>query len=189
MPIVAGYLELLDQPLYDTETIPPEHCRVNLFANPIGRTYMVGSLAYSKSDQHTNMYQANMLPAPQRFIIERLGCLFLHRNQPIPITGDHKSKIWYTTILQLQINVRWYWRGPAWMIADMAGVIGSTKAMEILRQPDHNRLLDLLQPKLAEPIPIEQQQIFGVDATVYDPLYVPVELFVYLRGRMARSVI
>ncbi len=184
-----NYFEVLDQPIYDRVEIPPKHCTVKLFADPIGRTIMIKELASMKYEDRTNMVLGNTLPPPSQFTIERLGCLFLHYNVPIPITGDYKSKIWYSTIIELTVAMKRWWAAPAWMIADMAAVIGSSKAMEVLRQPDHNRLLDLLQPRLNTTVEIDQQQFFEVRATIYDPLLVPVELFMYISGRMRRSTI
>lgn len=75
-PIYAGALEGITQALYDIYAVANGGTalpQLNLFSNPVGQTYGFGGLSFTKTLNHTNLYQAGMLAAPDKHIVRAIS--------------------------------------------------------------------------------------------------------------------
>lgn len=99
MPLMEGYLEEVSDSLYDTVTITPARShRYMLFHTPVGQN--------AKTWADTNMVIAGCLPAPNKFICERIRMEVLNGSQQ---DRDSFGRNW---IAELVIGFKPYWRGP-----------------------------------------------------------------------------
>ena len=172
MPIIAGWLEILDDPIYDTAELGPENPWAYLFQAPVGTQH--------KTYADTNQYQSGVLPAPQKHRIERISAALIRGNRLIPLSDP----AWTSIVITLSINCKVYWMGPLWMVAHPhVAMLGGRVSRRLAKW-----LLRLSSGKLREPIPIEQQQPFMVRAEAYRQLRQLVSVFVALEGLRSRAV-
>src|SRR5271156_1578521 len=77
-----NFLEAVKHTLYDTEDLVGKTRRVNLFVSPVGMRSHSGRM---KEMLHTNMEMGAMMPAPCKFMAQRLSILFRREGRPLKI--------------------------------------------------------------------------------------------------------
>lgn len=190
MPIA---MEIVEQPLYDTENLARIGQRVNLFARPMGA--MATSIwrhAWAKDIWETNMMQAAVLDSPCEFSVRDISVLLYDKDGPLPVfdrTG--MGSLWAKSYLQFSIGMKLYWQGPLSLVADPVCLIGGLAALMQMRDVDIGQTLRMLsyQREHALDCYIRQQEMFQVQVTPYTPVCRQVSVRVILNGQRIRPTL
>lgn len=145
MSPVAGILEIIEQPLYDSLSIPfgfSTGDRAMMFTVPYGGRFhdpRDGAMRL-KDLTETNMMQHGQLPAPQKFLVKAIrAALFGRRGELLPIT----SRYYRGAIFELVVFNKRYWTGPLWRVADPAVLFACGPVM--LTSFDKDERADLIR--------------------------------------------
>jgi hypothetical protein len=201
-PVMAGVREIITQPFYDSLTVAANAAfpaQTTLFQTPVGqagRTYL-----------QTNMTQAGILPAPQKFSTRALRLAV--RNDAIP--ADLINFL-YQTWLRLYVSEKPYFIGPSFLwtagggVTGFGALLGTASALvgnavpgsEFLFTsngvPDQRNIF-----ALSRPIEIEQNEQFRLEinvgtafnttaAAAVDPLGTGLTIYAILDGELSRGV-
>lgn len=105
-PIVQGYLEGITQPMYDAYLIAAGSAVVKLilFSVPQGGQYNSGGVAaFNKTLLFTNMTQAGVLAAPNKFIVRGINFFIQNDVNPVDL-----ALFLGTTLLDFSVNTKDY---------------------------------------------------------------------------------
>lgn len=162
-PIVAGLRELLTQPLYSTVAVAANT------AFPALSTFFQAVIgAAGVTQQQTNMTQAGILPAPQKFSVRALRLAV--RND-----ANHTDLInlLYQTWLRLYVSEKPYFLGPAFLLTAGGGPVGYAAEVGTVAVGDviYNITANGSQDQrnifaLSRPIEIEQNEQFRLELTL-----------------------
>jgi len=192
MPIIAGVLEVIDEPLFDTlHTLAPRTRladRAHLFVSPVGSIVMTNEGNYVKQWLDTNLVQCSQLPAPQRFAVKAMRCAFIGR-KILPCS----SRYYADTLLELRINQKKYWGGPAWKCADPVTMVINADTLLAMGRHARVDLVRSLRRTLDPMIWIDVQQMFSVEVTFGKSWReyaddAPERLVILLEGKKFRAV-
>ena len=196
--IQHGLMEIMRDVVYDRA--PLNGSRQHLFCIPVGQMVtLTNRHALAKTFEWTNMVIAGMLPAPQRFVIKAIRCVFLEPDgRPVPITDP----IYWTSTLTLRVCMKNYWQSLVAYVADPMILLGATDWSKIPAAERLNLINRLSAPLTcgSTPIPgtssncsvegvaIDQQQNFGVQINVPDK-WPDRDVLVALEGVSGRTII
>lgn len=186
---IDGVLNTIDQPLYDSVRLAAAAVsRVTFFAVPQGQPGTAFAAAGNKTLADTNLTNAGILPAPQRFTVKALA----FRVGASVTVGDLKL-IMDSSVFELTVGSKVFLQCPAsyltagmglWASGAGAAVGLDTVLQNGIADPRALRVLD-------QPIMIDQQQNFSVTlswpvAAVTIVAATPVQLF--MLGTLYRAV-
>jgi hypothetical protein len=193
----AGIAEIVRDVIYDREGMT--RLRQHLFCRPLGHTTQnAQGVNVNKSWEWTNMVQAGMLPAPNRFCIKAIRVLFLeHDGRPVPVS----DAIYWDAVVELRIMMKRYWMSPAGYVADPVVTLGGTDWSKIPPAERMNLIHclthPLTAPETAVPGTSSRVSIDGVMIDQQMPFDVQIncsrtwpgrEVLVALEGISARAV-
>jgi hypothetical protein len=196
--IQTHLLEIMRDVVYDRETLGNRYKR--LFCIPVGGMFTPHNrTAIIKNWEMTNMVMACCLPAPNRFMIKAIRCVFLESNgSPVPVTDP----IYWQASLTLRVCMKQYWRSPCAYVADPAILLGATDWSKIPAAERLNLINSISAPLTcgSTPIPgtsasfsvdgvaIEQQMPFDVEISGAES-WPDRDVLVALEGVSGRAVL
>jgi hypothetical protein len=194
-------MEMVEQPLYDTEDLGRIGQRVHLFARPIGQmSPSIWREPRNKDYWETNLVQPGMLSAPSEFSVRDISVLLYDKDGPLPVfdrTG--MGNLWAKSYLDFSIGHKLYWQGPLSLVADPVCVIGGLQALIQLPYKNIGETLDFgfstpkrmlsYQREHALDCYIRNQEYFSVQVTPYTPVCRQVSVRVILNGKWIRPVL
>lgn len=201
-PLVAGILEIVDAPLYDTVALPrpspdADLPPVHVFEHPIGIQARTFDGTYRiKSEIETNMFLPGALPAPCKFLVKSIRAALLDEQGGI----KGISSIFYrAAVLDFCIAQKRYWSGPLYLVADPAtfwceGVAPfaglTTEEREAMIRAIRHTFDDNLRPLIETQQPFECRVTFDPSAPWGDRgRFAPAALVVVLEGNEARAMV
>lgn len=204
---VAGILEVVDLPWYDTVGLPTAKNEegdlppAEFFQVPFGYMGKDWTGHYRpKTELETNMLEAGRLPIPHRLLVRSIraalidvaGCL-------MPVS----SRFYRGAVLRFQINQKIYWQSPLWKVADPATLFLQPDALQLFSVGERHELIRSLRHQFddsaadADGAPtrpeIQERQPFLVTID-FDPLLkwdsptAPSAAVVLLEGLDARAI-
>lgn len=192
--MIQGYLEIIDQPIYDTlYTLAPRsrgrRDRESLFVVPLGQMHETKTGLRVKTFEDTNMLQPAALDMPKRFLVKHIRCALLGRRL-FPCDSRYYRDLW----LRFEINQKTMWQGPSWRCADPATTMVNPASWMAMDPVDRSDLVTLLRRPLDPPVVIDQQQPFSVIATFGEAWFeawyaAPDRLVVLLEGTLSRAFV
>lgn len=196
--LVAGILELIDSPLYDTVAIPrpspdADLPPVELFRDPIGIVARaLDGTRRVKTELETNLYSPSQLELPHKFLVRSIRAALL--DQQGGLKGI-SSTYYRGAMLRFWINGKPYWQGPLYLVADpavfwcegaapFAGL--STEEREAMIRAMRHTFEENERPM------IDTQMPFGCRLTLdptakWDGAFAPAGIVVVLEGIEARA--
>lgn len=193
MSPIAGILEVVDQPLFDTlHVLAPrvgKPDRANMFVVPLGASIETNSGVRTKDFLETNMVCSGFLPPPLKHSVCTVRCAFIGR-KILPVS----SRFYADTLLRLSVNCKSYWTGPAWKCADPVTMVLNPDTLLAMGRHKRVDLVRALRQKFTTEIVIESQQPFSVEVTFSGESWreysddAPERLVVLLEGQTARAV-
>lgn len=162
-PIVAGLREIINQPIYDTMSVAVATAfptQTIFFQTPIGQG--------GNTQLQTNMTQAGLLPAPQKFSVRALRLAVRNNANQTDLVN-----FLYQTWLQLFVSSKPYWIGPSFLLtagggakgfATEFGAAGTTNAAYNLTSNGVEDQRNVYA--LSRPIEIEQNEQFRLELNV-----------------------
>jgi hypothetical protein len=197
--VQRGIMEIVRDVVYDREALTGL-MRLHMFCRPIGMAVKNASgKQIMKSWERTNMVQAGMLQAPNRFVIKAIRSLFLESDgRPVPVTDP----IYWETTIDLRINMKTYWRSPVAYVADPVILLAGTDWSKIPAAERLNLINCLTSPLTTPltPIPgtssscavdgvvIEKQMYFDVQMDTQEQ-WADREVLVALEGVTGRAIL
>lgn len=197
-PLVAGILEIVDTPLYDTVAIPrpnPDNdlLPVELFRHPIGvMTRTFDGTSRVKSEIETNIFNHSSLAPPQKFLVRSIRAALL--DQQGGLKGI-SSSYYRAAVLELVIGCKPYFRGPLYLVADPATMFLEGNPLANFFAEEREKLIRAMRHTFDEkerPM-IETQEPFFVRVALdpagkWDGSFAPGAIVVVLEGTLARAV-
>jgi hypothetical protein len=191
---IQGFLEVVDQPLYDTlYTLAPrdEHRRdrETLFSIPVGQMHDTKTGWRVKTFEDTNLVQSGMLDSANTFEVRNIRCALIGRRL-FSCDSRYYRDLW----ISFQVNRKTMWEGPSWRCVDPTAMMASQAAFAAMAPAERTELVALLRRPLDPPVTIQSQQFFCVTAVFGDAwreawYNAPDRLVVLLEGRMSRAVV
>jgi hypothetical protein len=192
MSPIQGFLEIVDQPLYDTlYTLAPRahdrRDRETLFSIPVGMLHDTKTGWRVKTFEDTNMLVPSMLDMPKTFEVRHIRCALIGRR-----LFPCDSRYYRDLFIRFDVNRKTMWEGPSWRCVDPATMMVSPAAFAAMEPADRTDLVALLRRPLDPPVVIRDQEIFSVTAIFGDAWQdawynAPDRLVVLLEGRMVRA--
>jgi len=199
--LVAGIMEVIETPVYDTVGLPAwarnqdaDPPPAELFTGPIGSMGKEWTgHSRVKSELETNLFEPRMLPTPQQFLLRSIRAVLVGPDGGlIPANSPY----YRGAILRLYISQKTYWTGPLFKVADPAAMFLAPDALRGFSPEDRADIIRSLRHQFeheeTSPL-IETQQEFYCRVD-FDPLMkwdsigAPGALTVLLEGRLARPV-
>jgi hypothetical protein len=191
VPLVAEYLEVLDNYLFDTlQTMAPRRDsgnRERMFLIPLGGMMLTNEGHRVKTSVETNMVESEMLYPPHQFLIKAIRAVFIGE-EIVPMS----SRYYADTLIRLIIGQKPYWTGPAFKCADPVTMDPKT----VLEMDTESRIefVKLLRRHFEHGPIIQEQEPFSVQVTFGEswrdcPPDAPDRLVVLLEGDLARAII
>lgn len=196
--IQMGLMEIVRDVIYDRAPLGETYQR--LFCHPVGMIVIPKNRpSLLKTWEWTNMVMAGCLPAPNRFVIKSIRCVFLEPDgRPVPVTDP----IYWQASLTLRVFMKQYWRSPVAYVADPMIMLAATDWSKITADERMNLIQCLSSPLTSSqtPIPgtsatcavdgvaIEQQMPFDVEISGADN-WPDRDVLVALEGVSERAVI
>lgn len=186
-------MEILEQPLFDTEDLRRIGQRVSLFVQPMGTTVMsIWRAPHVKDQWETNLVQCGQLEAPCEFQVRDITALLFDEDGPLPVfdrTG--MGNLWAKSHLAFFISMKLWWQGPLYLLADPVCQIGGLPALLNFKDADPGETLKMLSYQRQHPLDlkIRQQESFSVQVTPYTPVCRPITVRVLLNGLRTRPVL
>jgi hypothetical protein len=143
MSPIQGYMDIVDQPLYDTlHTLAPRSYRRRnqemMFVVPFGQMHETKVGLRVKHWEDTNMLIGGALDAPKSFFVKHIRCaLFGRRLFPCD------SRYYRDLFLSLVVNQKNMWHGPAWRCVDPAATMSSPQSWLALDSDERSSLIGL----------------------------------------------
>lgn len=165
--LMAGVFEPVRDVVYDRQ--PLDSGRIHFFIFPLGATRNSRwTGAYTVDYAHTNMMQCGMLPAPNRFLVTGMRCVFFELDgRPVPISDP----IYWETFLRFSVNRKAYWMSPPAHCADPAILFGATDWSKIPAAERLTLINKLVHKLTAGPVPIPMpggDQMLAVDGVMIE---------------------
>jgi hypothetical protein len=193
MSPIQGYLDVIDQPLYDTlHTLAPRHrCRSdreNMFTIPYGGMHETKKGLMTKTFEDTNLVISGMLPQPQFLEVKNIRCALLGRRL-FPCDSRYYRDLW----IELSVCEKRMWCGPAWRCVDPAAMMMDPAAWLALAPEERSELIALLRRPLDPVIRIGPHDNFAARVT-FGPAWeeawyaAPDRIVLLLEGKLARAV-
>jgi hypothetical protein len=192
--MIHGYLQQIDQPLYDTlYTLAPRsrqrRDREKLFCIPFGQLHESKLGLRVKTFEDTNMLQSGCLDSPKSFIVRNIRVALLGRRL---FSGD--SRYYRDLWVDLSVCAKRLWSGPAWRCLDPATMVVNPNAWLSLQSDDRTELIRLLRKSIDPPIELRAQEPFDVTVTFGEAWFeawyaAPEKLVVLLEGLLSVAVI
>lgn len=114
MPIAPMMAEIVPEVVYDSEPLGSESNRLALFVNPFGAA-PANQPNLRKTQRDTNMWLSGSLPAPQRFLMTGIRCIYFEPSgEVVPVTD---ACYWDTTI-EFLVSSKIYWLSPVALAVD-----------------------------------------------------------------------
>jgi hypothetical protein len=188
-------MDVLEQPIWDTEDLARMGQRVGLFRIPIGGvSNSIWQHARTKDYWETNMLQQGMLDSPKEFIVRNIQVLLFDQSGPLPVfdrTG--MGTLWAKSYLQFEIGMKPYWWGPLSLVADPVCLMGGVDALVKMNgdYPVLKNTLEMLNSQREHSLDcqIRCQEMFCVTVTPYTPVCRHISVRVVLNGKMFRPVL
>jgi hypothetical protein len=195
MTIVAGIMEIVESPLYDTLALPLELLggRGHLFEHPLGAMFPLGGAqSRPKTNVETNLFEPGSLPAPQKFVVFAIrAALFSQAGALLPVS----SPFYRGAALRFWINQKPYWTGPLWKVADPAALFAFPFGLSSFNSDERIEIIRSLRWTFTDIKPlIDSGESFGVQID-FDPVFgwtdtaAPGSLVVLLEGEHGRAVV
>lgn len=194
MSPIQGFLEVIDQPIYDTlHTLAPRHPRrsdrESMFIIPYGGMHETKKGLMTKTYEDTNMAIGGMLPQPSSFEVKNIRCALLGRRL-FPCDSRYYRDLW----IELLVSDKTAWRGPGWRCVDPATMMVNPAAWLALPPEERTELITLLRRPLDPVIHIHPNQDFVARVT-FGPAWeeawyaAPDRLVLLLEGKLARAIL
>ena len=194
MSPIQGWMEVIDQPIYDTlHTLAPRsrkrRDREALFVVPYGMMHETKTGLRVKTFEDTNMLISAALDAPKTFRVKHIRCALLGRRL-FPCDSRYYRDLW----LEFEINRRTMWQGPGWRCVDPAATMINPTSWLALENSDRAELVSLLRRPLDPPIEIRAHECFSVTATFGEAWFeawyaAPERLVVLLEGNLSLAIV
>lgn len=198
MSPVAGILEAIDSPLYDTISLPLGMSYGNkaiAFEHPIGAMFARpkdGKLV-PKTLLETNLIDSRALSAPHRFVVAAIrAALFSRDGLLLPLT----SRFYRGGVLDFRIAQKPYWTGPLWKCADPAALFFASDRLAAFDKDERAELIRALRCGISKNVrpEIREYEPFHVEIAFdksfgWRDLTAPGSLVVLLEGIRARAVV
>lgn len=159
-PVVAGLRELITQPLYSTVTVA-----ANTAFPQLSTFFQAVIGAAGVTQQQTNMTQAGILPAPQKFSVRALRLAVRNDANQTDLIN-----LLYQTWLRLYVSEKPYFLGPAFLLTAGGGAVGYAALLDTAGQGTNvfNITSNGLQDQrnifaLSRPIEVEQNEQFRLE--------------------------
>jgi len=189
MSPIQGWLETIDQPIYDTlHTLAPRSRRQSdrgtMFVVPFGQLHDTKTGLRVKTFEDTNMYICAQLDPRKQFVVEHIRCALLGRR-----LFPFDSRYYRDLFLEFNVNNQTKWRGPAWRCVDPVTTMQNPTAWLAMEPADRTELVSLLRRPLDPPVLIEAQETFSVSVTFGEAWFeawyaAPDRLVVLLEGKL-----
>jgi hypothetical protein len=145
MPLIAGVLEIVDLPWYDTVGLPTTRNSdgdlppAEFFQVPIGEMGKDWTGHYRpKTELETNMVEHGRLPVPHRLLIRSIRAALIDvAGALMPVS----SRYYRGAVLRLQINQKIYWQSPLWKVADPATMFVPAEALKLFTVGERHELI------------------------------------------------
>lgn len=187
MARVGAVLNSIDQPLYDSVLIPAAATSsITFFSIPQGAPGSAFLAGANKTLADTNMTNAGVLPAPQRF-----ECRGLQFRVGVGVTVANLRLIVDSGVFNFVVGSKSFLACPALYIPAAAGLFGNGSAAAATEFPNNGLADPRASRVLSIPIPIDTQENFSITlswpvAPITLGAATPVQLF--LLGTLYRSV-
>lgn len=182
-PQLPEWVEEVDKPVYDSFLVTSTTTSATLFSTPIGQS--------SKTQYHTNMELAGVLPGPQTLLVNRISAYV--RSQVIADV----ALMLHTIVVDFLASGKNYMSCPAIYLPAGFGIGGQTTATNTGTTNNGHPGFDSGRT-LALPIKIAPNENFKANLTVYGgaagvggaigTLLASTDFYIYLSGPFARAV-